>query len=61
MQVVWKYRSSLSEKLPIVTQQEPRPQTAEEQAVGHAFDSLWNRIAKPAQGISVAQLRRQFQ
>ena len=60
MQVVWKYRSSLSEKLLIATH-EPRQQTAEEQAVGHAFDSLWDRIAKPAQGISIAQLRRQFQ
>ena len=59
-QVIWKYRSSLSEKQPIGTQQLPRQQTAEEHAVAHVIDSLWDRVAKPAQSISMAQLRRQF-
>ena len=64
--MIWKFRSSLSEKRALFTgQQRSAPEEdaaddASERAVNHALLQLWEQIVKPAQSISHAHLRRKF-
>ena len=63
LQVIWKYRSSLSEKRALFTEQRGTSEMEydrSERAVDDALLQLWELIAKPAQSISHAHLRRKF-
>jgi hypothetical protein len=63
LQVIWKYRSSLSEKRALLTGQRNTSEVEDatsKRMVNDTFLQLWELIAKPAQSISHAHLRRKF-
>ena len=63
LQVIWKYRSSLSEKRPLHTEKHSAQEVdtdPSERTVNDALLQLWEHIVKPAQSISHAHLRRKF-